>query len=248
MQSPDHLAVWLYLILNAAHKPKQSFFGGKERTLNTGQLVTGRKKIAKTTNVHESKVQRVLKLFQNCHQIEQQTNSVSRLITILNYGRYQKVNSNRTTNEQQVNTILYKDEQLTSNNKQKEEGGVFENSTIDKNVLDSWNKLKKRFNLDDNLFHAYWHHIEKLINERWPKKYELLIDRFLKDDDSRIRDLRYLCEQGIDKYANFDPAQSTDEDVITYNYVCPEQHQRRTSEQKDLWATCTVCRKKMVIV
>jgi hypothetical protein len=108
----EYLAIWIYLLLNATHKECDAVFKGKRITLLPGQLITGRKSIAKKFNTSESKVQRVIKKLEIEHQIEQQTSNENRLITILNWGDYQKteqqneqpVNNERTTSEQRVNT------------------------------------------------------------------------------------------------------------------------------------------------
>lgn len=85
---------------------------GKKIKLLPGQFVTGRKKIASDLKVSESKVQRILKLFEIEHQIEQQMASKGRVIAICNWDKYQNsehhteqiVNSKRTGSEQVVNT------------------------------------------------------------------------------------------------------------------------------------------------
>lgn len=108
----DHLAVWMYLLLNATHKEKEKMFAGKKITLQPGQLITGRKRISEEFKINESKVQRILKLFETEQQIEQQTSNSNRLITIVNWCSYQEteqqieqpVNNQCTTNEQPVNT------------------------------------------------------------------------------------------------------------------------------------------------
>lgn len=108
----EHIAVWVYLLLKATHKEKEMIFSGEKITLKPGQLITGRKKISEYCKVNESKVQRILKSFENEHQIEQQTANKNRLITVVNWDKYQsseqqfeqQVNNNRTTTEQQLNT------------------------------------------------------------------------------------------------------------------------------------------------
>lgn len=112
MKDPDHLAVWIYLLLNASHAEYPVLFKGKKIMLKPGQLVTGRKSIASTLHISESKVTRVLEMLKNEHQIEQQTSNKNRLVSIVNWDFYQQseqqieqqVNNNWTTTEQQVNT------------------------------------------------------------------------------------------------------------------------------------------------
>lgn len=108
----EHFAVWMYLLHEATHEKCKGVFKGKSITLLPGQLLTGRKSIASQFNIAESKVQRILKLFENEHQIEQQMSNKNRLVTINNWSRYQEdeqqdeqqVNINCTTSERQLNT------------------------------------------------------------------------------------------------------------------------------------------------
>lgn len=112
MKDTDYMAIWFWLLLNATHEGISVFFGGEKITLKPGQFTTGRKKIAQTLGVSESKVQRVLKCFESEQQIEQRTDKQCRLITILKWKDYQKdeqrfeqqMNNDRTTSEQRVNT------------------------------------------------------------------------------------------------------------------------------------------------
>lgn len=108
----EYFSVWCYLLLNATHKEMDTEFKCERITLKPGQLVTGRKKIAEHFNINESKVQRILKKLEIEQQIEQITSTKNRLITIVNWDKYQKseqqseqqMNNNCTTNERQVNT------------------------------------------------------------------------------------------------------------------------------------------------
>ena len=108
----DHFRVWYFLLHNATHKEHPVIFNKEKTILKKGQLITGRDVIAKKCNISSSKVQRILKLFEIEHQIEQQTNSRGRLITIINWENYQeneqqteqRVNSQWTASEQPMNT------------------------------------------------------------------------------------------------------------------------------------------------
>jgi len=100
--------LWIHLLISANHKDAQIVRGNKVYEVKRGQLITGRKLLSSETGINESKLQRLLKVFEKCHMIEQQTNSVNRLVSIINYDQYQaseqQVNSKRTASEQQVNT------------------------------------------------------------------------------------------------------------------------------------------------
>ena len=136
-KSTDHMAVWVFLLHSVTGKPQKAVFRGQEITLRPGQLITGRKKISAVyKNLNESKVQRVLKDFENAHQIEQQTSSQNRLITIVNWDKYQNAphqnkrqwNNRRTTAEQRENNgrTHNKNTENTENNEnvENERGGT----------------------------------------------------------------------------------------------------------------------------
>ena len=108
----DYFTVWIYLLLNATHNEYDVIFKNQRITLSSGQLITGRKIIGEKFGIDENKVQRILKNLENQQQIEQQTSTKNRLITIVNWDKYQnerhqneqQMNNNRTTSKQQMNT------------------------------------------------------------------------------------------------------------------------------------------------
>lgn len=97
----DYFIVFVYLLVNASHQDTTVKIKEQEITLKAGQLVTGRRKIADKCHVEESKVTRILKCLKNEHQIEQQTTNKFRIITIVNWDKYQ---FNEQQNEGKVNT------------------------------------------------------------------------------------------------------------------------------------------------
>jgi len=55
--------LWCYLLTHAAHAPHKSMFNGTIVTLEPGQLITGRDKMARILRVHRSKIERIIKWF-----------------------------------------------------------------------------------------------------------------------------------------------------------------------------------------
>jgi hypothetical protein len=102
------VALWLHLLLKANHKGAEFMLGYSIVKLLPGQFVTGRKALSQETGIKESKIERILKLFEIEQQIEQQTNSRNRIITIVSWDCYQnseqQVDSPRTASEQPVDT------------------------------------------------------------------------------------------------------------------------------------------------
>lgn len=89
MKDAEHLAVWMYLLLNATHAEYPALFKGKKITLQPGQLITGRKSIASTLSVNESKVRRILDAFESDQQIDRQRSNQNTLISLKNWEKYQ---------------------------------------------------------------------------------------------------------------------------------------------------------------
>jgi len=120
-KDPEWLAVWLYLLTHATHKPILGVFQGKVINLIPGQLITGRAAISNKVGVLESKVRRVLETLKTDQQISQQTSNLNSLITIVKWNEYQQISqqisqppaNQRPTNDQQA---------ATNNNKTIEQG------------------------------------------------------------------------------------------------------------------------------
>jgi len=108
----DYFAVWVYLILTATHEGMYKLFKKEKILLNPGELITSRKSISSKLKIQESKIERILKAFENEQQIEQQTSNACRLVKLVNYAEYQNIkqqdeqrmNNERTTDEQRMNT------------------------------------------------------------------------------------------------------------------------------------------------
>lgn len=117
----EKIHLWIHLLLSANWSDKEEFLGGKPIICKAGQFTTGRKQLSIATGINESKIERILTYFEKIEQqIEQQKTSTNRLISILNWDKYQiteqpikqRVNNKRTTSEQQVNTLKeYKEDE-----------------------------------------------------------------------------------------------------------------------------------------
>lgn len=108
----EYVHLWIHLIIEATHSDREYLWNGKLVNLKAGQFITGRKKLSEKTGINESKIERILNLFESEQQIEQQKTATSRLISITYYSQYQqseqqseqRMNNERTTDEQRMNT------------------------------------------------------------------------------------------------------------------------------------------------
>lgn len=109
----EKLHLWIHLLLTANWSDREELLGGKPIKCKAGQFTTGRKQLSRETGISESKIERLLTYFEKIEQqIEQQKTSTNRLISILNWDKYQvseqqsgqRANNDRTTSEQRVDT------------------------------------------------------------------------------------------------------------------------------------------------
>jgi len=103
----DHVAIWIYLLLNATHKEISVIFKGEKTILKPGQLIVGSKAIAEELNINYVKVHRVLNDFKVEKQIEKQASNKNSLITVINWEKYQ---SCEKQNEIQMKSSCNSDE------------------------------------------------------------------------------------------------------------------------------------------
>ena len=128
MKDTDHLAVWIYLLLHASHTEYPVLFKGKKIMLQPGQLITGRKSIASTLCISESKIRRILDLFEIDQQIERQRSNKNSLVSIRNWDKYQIFD--QQNDQQPTNNRPTTDQQPTTNKKIKNIKKVKEDKEI----------------------------------------------------------------------------------------------------------------------
>ena len=143
MKDAETLFVWVWLLGNATFEKKRVLFGGVERELKKGELVTTTKFISNELKINESKVNRILKMLENEKQIERQTTSRNTLIYIVNWEKYQadeKQNEKQVTNERQTNDNQMKDERQTS----EEQMTTIQESNNDKELQEEKESKKEK--------------------------------------------------------------------------------------------------------
>lgn len=82
---PNTLVVFIYLLLNANHQ-KNTYKG---YDIQIGQLVTGRRAIAKNTGLSERNVRTALVDLQTTHEVTIKTTNKFSIISINNWDKYQ---------------------------------------------------------------------------------------------------------------------------------------------------------------
>jgi hypothetical protein len=133
--------MWVYMLFKANHK--DNYF--EMKLVKRGSFATSRKRIAEDTGINESKIERILKMLETEQEIEQQNCGKFRIITVLDWDRFQKVNSkmnnSETMNEQQRNNSETMNEHkvLMNNNANNESNDI---NTLQKFISWDWSADK----------------------------------------------------------------------------------------------------------
>ena len=108
---------WVCLLLQASHNGSSFVWNKKKVVLSPGQFLTGRKKLANLAGISEGLVEKILNYLEMEQQIGQQKTTKYRIITILNWHKYQnrdsRSNNSVTTTRQQRDT--YKNDKNDKN-------------------------------------------------------------------------------------------------------------------------------------
>ena len=106
LQSPNTLALFMYLLLNATHKDRQiSTPSGNIIALKKGQYIAGRIQLATALKQSQQTIRTSLKRLENLKIITIKSTNKFGIYTIENYDKYQDNNeelTNNLTNKQQT--------------------------------------------------------------------------------------------------------------------------------------------------
>lgn len=165
MKDCEHLAIWVYLLLHATHKEMNVIFNGKKIMLKSGQLITGARAIANDLEINKDKVQRVLNKFKTDTQIDTLVSPKGRLITILNWEKYQ--NCDTHTDTQLIHNCDTTDTQVIHNNNDKNVNNVRNiYSTSTNKEINNSEQIEK-----ENLFEYVERMFRRTLN---PAEYEVI--------------------------------------------------------------------------
>ena len=141
-KKPNYAWLWVVLLLQANHQDEKFIFNGKSEVCRRGQILTGRKALAKKTGIRPGSVENILKFLESEHQIEQQKTNKYRLITVINYEQYQSFE--HQIEQQRDNKMTTKWQQNDTNNNDKN----VKNEKKDNTIVLSDAKLRHRFDID----------------------------------------------------------------------------------------------------
>lgn len=193
-QRPEMVQIWIYLLLKANHAPAQ--WQGIE--IKRGQLVSGRKTIAKETGLTEQTVRTCLDRLKKSGEINTQVTNRYTVITICNYVIYQdedlKANQQVTSQKPKINQPIIKkstnlkspgitdkkgiteiNPEKSTNLNWKNQPAKTEKSTTNNNDINNKN-IDNDFLKVKNLFPLRLQPKDEKELNQWKKDYQKLID------------------------------------------------------------------------
>ncbi len=120
----DHLAVWVFLHAHAVFEPCQTLFGKDPVVLQPGQVITGRRSLSEQLKIAESKITRILRLFEKAGLIRQKMASSCRMITLLDADPARLLQEENAKSEQHLNRDKAPNDGLCEGSPQKSEPHV----------------------------------------------------------------------------------------------------------------------------
>ena len=193
------LQTFLYCLLKASHSDREQLVGDELVTIKTGQLVTGRKAIAKATKLSEQNVRTALNRLEKLGILTIKPTTKYSLITVVTWESHQQ------TNQQVTNKQPTTNQRVTTNNNYNN----VNNSNNKKEIvipdginIDSWTewityrKSKKKKVSDQAAAKQF-----KLLAKYTEEQQKQIIDKSIESDYQGLFELK---ENGNGNYqANF---------------------------------------------
>lgn len=201
-KKPHYLALWIHILLKANHQEKEFLWNNKTIKIKRGQFITGRRQLQSEIKVNQHKIDRILNFFKTEHQIEQQMFPKFRLITIINYNKYQQ---SEPQNEPQVSHRRATSEpQVSTNNNDKNDN----NEKNDKKMTIIYMSYKNKINQLSRLTISSKRKIKARLREYTLEQLLEAIDKFAKDswwmEHNASRGIAWFfhSEDRIDQFLN----------------------------------------------
>jgi len=100
---PEWAWVWIVILLKANHQTNKFLFNGQDIEIEKGSFITGRKQLAKETNVSEQTIRSVLKYLETNHQITKKVTNKFTIISVCKYEEYQNIEKELTNQQPTTN-------------------------------------------------------------------------------------------------------------------------------------------------
>jgi predicted transcriptional regulator len=177
LKNHELLPLWVYLLLRASHKAhsvnlkvkRGEGFANCKIYLKAGQVITGRKAIAKDLGLSETTVRTLLKQLEKAGSISIDATKSFSTISIANWEEYQHAENSVTINEPSTDQHL-----TTYNNVNNEKNKTNNTPSSNTDDLSSFVSILKR-NLDEFGYSFTEEDLKKRLKKSWEQGWEGLL-------------------------------------------------------------------------
>ena len=188
--NPNIVALFVRLLIMASYETRQ----WKGKTINRGQLFTGRRELSNRTGLSEQQIRTSLNKLKSTNEITIESTNEGMLITVVNYSKYQGDDveatnkpTNDLTNEQPTNN-----QQITTIKESKE---IY---NLNNNIYNNPPYPPKEEKTGPSKKYVFEGHVVKLIDrdfKKWKEAYPLVdltgilskFDAWVKDQGEDVR-------------------------------------------------------------
>ena len=139
-------SAWIDLLLLANHEDKETIFDKKPILVKRGQRITSVRELSERWGWGKDKTLRFLRLLESEKMIVKESDSRKTLLTIVNYGIYQDV---ETENETVIRTLTGQSQATNKNDKNDKNNNIRSNSD-DLNETEKPKKKKTKLTEEEN--------------------------------------------------------------------------------------------------
>ncbi len=203
-QNEKLLKLFIYCLLKASYKDRETMIGDSIVKLSCGQLVIGRKALARDLDLSEQQVRTLISKLKKLNILHTKATNKYTIVTVINWGLYQNPTSQSTNEQPTIN------QQSTTNNKVNKDNKVNKSPKADRIP---YSKIAQLYNevctnlpqvlnpekLNDKRKRAikkFWNHSEDFQNSDYLTKYFETANRddFLTGNNKRgwKADLEFL--------------------------------------------------------
>ena len=188
----EHLAIYIYLLLNASHDSTgKILFKNQEYEMSSGEVCIRIREVSKTCDIEQTKVLRILRLFEKCNIIATRTDGRKTLVSIGLSGNIE--NDIATKVQQKCNKLEEKqDEKEKSSKREKEE------------IKEEYKNKEPPISPPRDYFYEFWRAYPKKVGKSYAKKCflrlkvgEELLEKMLKTLEWQAKSDRWREKGGV---------------------------------------------------
>lgn len=191
---------WIDLIMMASHEERSVYMKEQLVIIKRGEVCCSLNTFAKRWKWSTGKVRRFISVLKTDTMVVQRTTRVATHLSICNYDTYQGERHEDGTPNGMSNDTQTKRERYTENTLETLKELKKEKEIPSSDYIKIWKRVYGRFGYQEMSYSGYISYIIEACKRLGKDVVNKCVDRFLKDKESEIKQLRYFFQQGIDQY------------------------------------------------